>query len=353
MALEREIVATGLNFPVGLATPPGDSRLFVVEKAGRVQLIKDGNLVQRPFLDLTEQVGSTGNEQGLLAVVFHPDYAANGRLFVHYTDLSGNTVVSEFQVSTDPDVADPTSEKITLQVKHRPANHNGGQIAFGPEGYLYIALGDGGGSGDPFGNGQNPHTLLGKILRIDVDSAEPYGIPPDNPFVGTGQGLGEIWVYGLRNPWRFSFDRETGDLWIGDVGQESFEEIDLGVPGGNYGWSVLEGNHCYLQDDCDQSGFVAPVLEYSHNVGQAVIGGYVYRGMALPGWQGTYFYADFISGVVRSFRYVNGVVTDQMDHTRALGGLSITSFGEDAQGELYLVTVSGTRAGSVYRIVAH
>ncbi|MCX8072877.1 MAG: PQQ-dependent sugar dehydrogenase [Candidatus Binatia bacterium] len=357
-AIRAERIASGLSRPLLLTAPPRDvSRLFIVEKTGRIRILKWGALLPTPFLDISALV-SSGSEQGLLGLAFHPQYADNGRFFINYTDTAGNTVVAEYRVSSNPDIADPTPVQVILQVSQPYANHNGGHLAFGPDGYLYIGLGDGGSAGDPQGNGQNPATLLGKMLRIDVDHAAPYAVPPTNPFVGAGPPLDEIWALGLRNPWRYSFDRITGDLYIADVGQNRFEEINFqpaSSPGGeNYGWNIVEGNaHCFPSGStCDQTGLTQPIHEYDHSQGCSVTGGYVYRGCKMPDLRGRYFYADFCTAFVRSFRVVSGVATDHQDHTAELesSGVSIdqvASFGEDARGELYIADLGG----EVFKIV--
>lgn len=357
-AMRAERVVSGLAQPLFVTSPPRDvSRLFIVEKGGRIRILKWGALLGTPFLDISSLV-SGGSEQGLLGLAFHPRYAENGYFFVNYTDSAGRTVVARYRVSANPDVADPSSATVILQVSQPYANHNGGHLAFGPDGYLYIGLGDGGSAGDPQGNAQNPAVLLGKMLRIDVDAASPYGIPPSNPFAGAGPPLDEIWALGLRNPWRYSFDRINGDLYIADVGQNRFEEINFqaaGFAGGaNYGWNVVEGNgHCYPSgSSCDPSPYVNPVHEYDHSQGCSVTGGYVYRGCKMPDLHGTYFYGDFCSGFVRTFRVVGGVATDHQDRTAELesSGVSIdsiSSFGEDARGELYIVDFGG----EIFRIV--
>jgi glucose/arabinose dehydrogenase len=343
VALEE--VAEGLAFPLYLTTPPGDPRLFVVEKGGAIRIIKDGALLTTPFLDIHAQV-STGSEQGLLGLAFDPAYATNGRFIVHYTDAAGDTRLSAFEVSGDPDRADSTSERVLLAVDQPFANHNGGQIAFGPDGFLYLGLGDGGSGGDPNGTGQRLDDLLGSILRLAL-SPTGYTVPPDNPFVGVTGARGEIWSYGLRNPWRFSFDRLTGDLYIGDVGESRLEEIDVapasagGGRGVNYGWNVMEGLSCYAAPGCDTTGLALPVVQYGHNEGCSVTGGYVYRGAAIPPLQGVYFYADYCSGFVRSFRLVNGAAAEQADWPTLRPGSSIPSFGEDAAGELYVLSADG------------
>jgi glucose/arabinose dehydrogenase len=347
-----ELVVSGLASPVFLTAAPGDAeRLFVVERGGRVVIIRNGAVLASPFLDIQDLVTS-GGERGLLSMAFHPDFSQNGEFFVDYTDVNSDTRVARYQVSADPDVADPASGEVILTVAQPYSNHNGGQLAFGPDGMLYIGLGDGGSAGDPLGNGQDPTTLLGAILRIDVDGGAPYVIPADNPFVSDGEARDEIWTYGLRNPWRFSFDRQTGDLYIGDVGQSAWEEVDVqpAASGGgeNYGWNIMEGTHCYDATSCDQAGLDLPVLEYSHSEGCSITGGYVYRGSSLPILTGHYLYADYCSGWIRSFRYVGGEAVDLRDWSSALApGTGISSFGQDALGELYVMTLSG----DVFRIV--
>ena len=337
-------VAVGLAFPLYLTSPPDDDRLFIVEKGGAIRLVKGGVLVATPFLVLAGRV-STGSEQGLLGLAFPPDYASSGRFVVHYTDLAGDTRVSFFRVSGDPDRADASSEAVLLAVDQPFGNHNGGQITFGPDGFLYIGLGDGGSAGDPDGRGQRLDDLLGSILRIDVSGGAPYSVPLDNPFIGTAGARPEIWSYGLRNPWRFSFDRATGDLYIGDVGQQRFEEVDYSPAaagagrGLNYGWNRMEGEHCYPSAPCDRTGLTLPVLEYAHASGCSVTGGYTYRGRAIPALQGQYLYADFCRGWVRSFRA--GDPSEQHEWPTLEPGSSIPSFGEDAVGELYVLTVDG------------
>jgi glucose/arabinose dehydrogenase len=328
----QQLVA-GLQRPVDLQAD-GSGRLFVIEKVGRIRIIENNQLLQAPFLDISDRVGSRGNEQGLLGLVFHPQYKENGRFFVNYTDNNGNTVIARFQVSSDPNVADPSSEVKILGVDQPFANHNGGVLAFGPDGYLYAGLGDGGSAGDPLGNGQNIKVLLGKILRLDVDSAEPYAVPSDNPFGN------EIWAYGLRNPWRISFDKSTGDLYIGDVGQDQWEEIDFlpaGSPGGaNFGWSIREGAHDYKGGNAQ--GLIDPVAEYSHPEGGcSVTGGYVYRG-SLPEWNGVYLYADYCTGMIWGLIHSDSGWQHQLLFDL---DVTITSFGQDTSGEIYLVSDNG------------
>jgi glucose/arabinose dehydrogenase len=347
-ALRR--IVSGLERPVYL-THAGDTtgRLFVVEQSGRIRILQNGALLADPFLDLTDLVNDSGNEQGLLGLAFHPDYAANGLFFVNYTDANGDTAVVRYSVSADPNRADPASAKMILQVAQPFPNHNGGDLAFGPDGYLYIGLGDGGSAGDPQGNGQNLKALLGKLLRIDVNPGDPYGIPPDNPFVGHPEARPEIWAYGLRNPWRYSFDRATGDLYIADVGQNAYEEIDYqpaGSQGGeNYGWNFMEGAHPFKGQA--PAGLTAPVAEYSHQVGGcSVTGGYVYRGPSLPALNGVYLYGDYCSGQVWAL-YRSGSSWENVALLNAF--FTISSFGEDANGEVYVLDHGG---GAVYQWVA-
>jgi len=340
------LVTDALTLPVHVTAPPADpDRLFIVEQAGRVRILNAAGLLPSPFLDISGRVSCCG-ERGLLSMAFDPLYAVNGRFYVAYTDLAGDTRVARFRVGTEPNVADPASEELVLSVAQPYSNHNGGLIAFGPDGYLYIALGDGGSGGDPAGNGQNRSTLLGSLLRISVGESAGYTVPPDNPFVGHPSFRPEIWAYGLRNPWRFSFDRVAGDLYIADVGQARLEEVNvepLASTGGvNYGWNTMEGTECFSSASCDQSGLTLPVLEYDHGQGCSVIGGHAYRGSDLPAFQGSYFYSDYCSGWIRSFRYQDGEAVDRRDWSGVLDpGGSVTSIGEDAREELYVVTESG------------
>jgi glucose/arabinose dehydrogenase len=338
--LEFVPVLEGLERPVVLTTAPGDGRLVLVEKTGRILVFAEGETRGTTMLDMRSDV-SKGGEQGLLGLAFHPAYAQNGRFFVNYTDKRGDTKVLEF--SARDGVADPASARLILAIDQPFPNHNGGWIGFGPDGFLYIGMGDGGSRGDPNGNGQNKDVLLGKILRIDVDSAEPYGIPSSNPFA-QGGGAPEVFLLGLRNPWRNAFD--GNDLYIADVGQGSREEIDvvsLADAGANLGWNTMEGRECYPPGSvCVQGGFVMPVHDYGHDLGCSVTGGFVYRGTALPSLAGRYFFADYCSGAVESFRYANGEVTGHVSFADSLGSLgNITSFGNDAAGELYVLTDDG------------
>jgi glucose/arabinose dehydrogenase len=352
-ALALKTVASGFVSPLDLRAAPGDkTRLFVVERGGRVRIVRNGQILPAPFLDVSGRI-SAGGERGLLGLAFHPRYSENGRFFVNYTDPNGDTHISEFRVSPgDPDAADGASERVLLTVDQPFANHNGGSLAFGSDGMLYAGLGDGGSGGDPLGNGQNLATRLGKLLRLDVDGTSLA--PPDNPFVGRSGAAPEIWAYGLRNPWRFSFDAATGDLYIGDVGQDLYEEIDVEASprrgGEDYGWNVMEGTHCYNAGSCSTAGLTMPVLEYGHDAGCSVTGGVVYRGCRMPGYAGTYFYGDYCSAFVRSFRLQNGAASEARDWSNALGsGLSsISSFGVDAEGEVYILDLN---RGTVNKIV--
>lgn len=351
--LSAQRVATGLASPVDLQSITGDSRLFVVEQPGRIRLVRGGALLPTPLLDITNRVGA-GGERGLLGLAFHPAAAQNGRLFVNYTDRGGDTRLAEFRMTPGADTADAGSERVLLALAQPFANHNGGALAFGRDGFLYVALGDGGSGGDPQGHGQNLGSLLGKILRLDVDGATPYAVPAANPFVGRAGARPEIWAFGLRNPWRISIDRASGDLWIGDVGQGSREEVDVGFAtqggGQNYGWNTTEGTLCFNPaQGCSTAGITMPVLEYTTRTeGCAITGGHVYRGCRMPALAGHYFYADFCSGFVRSLRLENGVAVDRRDWTTQLRGISApTSFGVDAEGELYVVD----QDGEIYKLV--
>ena len=352
VSLER--IARGLERPVSLAhAGDGSGRLFIVQQGGEV-LVHDGReVLPKPFLDLSELVSCCG-ERGLLDIAFHPDYAQSGLLFVHYSDRDDDTVIARYRVSEDPNAADPASAEILLRAEQPYSNHNGGQMDFGPDGYLYISLGDGGSGGDPGNRAQDLGTLLGKMLRIDVNTPSGYAIPPDNPFIEVPGARAEIWALGLRNAWRFSFDRKTGDLFIADVGQNRREEISFqpaGSPGGeNYGWRLMEGSGCYEpRTGCDDGSFVLPILEVEHGDGDcSITGGYRYRGARTPEAVGLYFYGDYCSGRIWAGAEGEGgawSATEVLD-TRH----DISSFGEDEAGELYIAD-HGWRGGAVYRLV--
>ncbi|HEY3131945.1 MAG TPA: PQQ-dependent sugar dehydrogenase [Acidobacteriota bacterium] len=357
-AVRLETVISGLTEPT-FVTHAGDGsgRLFVLEQRGRIRIYKAGQLLTTPFLDISALV-TYGGERGLLGLAFHPSYKTNGRFFINYTRTSGGqlrTVIAEYRVSSsNADVADPT-EKLILTFDQPFENHNGGMLAFGPEGYLYIGTGDGGSGGDPQNNGQRLDTLLAKLLRIDIDSASPYAVPRDNPFVGRAGARGEIWAYGLRNPWRFSFDRPAGRLFLADVGQDTVEEVDLVVRGGNYGWRIMEGDICFSPpSNCDQSALVMPIATYRHTVpprGRSVTGGYVYRGPQDSPWKGAYFFGDFVSTQLWSLTENSGGTWTQTEILNT--GLNISSFGEDERGELYVVNLGGVgqATGSVHRML--
>lgn len=333
-------VARGLGRPVALVVAPGDARkrMFVVEQhLGRVRFIENGTIAAKPFLQIKDI--SDGNEQGLLGLAFHPDFARNGKLYVNYTDGEGATRIVEYTVGQGtPDAVDPASRRELIKIDQPYSNHNGGNLVFGPDGKLWTGMGDGGSAGDPKKNGQNGKALLGKMLRFDVSQ----------PTI-----TAERVHLGVRNPWRFSFDAQTGDLYIADVGQNKWENVyavPAGATGKNFGWNVVEGNHCFESDDCDKSGFVPPIADYSHDEGCSITGGFVYRGRALPELAGRYFYADYCTGLLRSLRWTSGVVRDHWDWKAALdreGILAqISSFGVDADGELYIVELTG----SIYKL---
>ena len=346
-------VAQGLREPVHIAVAPdGSGRLYVVEQAGVVRVIERGQLRPEPFLDIRGRVES-GGEKGLLSIAFHPRYRDNGLFFVDYTarDADGlHTRISRFRRAT-AERADPKSETVLLRIGQPYSNHNGGQLAFGPDGYLYIGMGDGGAANDPQGHAQNPGSLLGKLLRIDVDRAEgarPYGVPPDNPFVTKKGFRPEIWALGLRNPWRFSFDTHNGALWLADVGQDQVEEIDIIRKGGNYGWNVMEGNICTptVNPRCNPSGFEPPLHTYRHPQGFSITGGFVYRGTAIPGLCGAYLYADYVSKRLWALRERNGRVVASAELQRVPHAIS--SFGQDEERELYL---ADHRAGKILKMM--
>lgn len=366
-ALQRvtlDLVFDGMRQPTALAAPPGDDRLFVVQRVGVIRILDaDRTMLDPAFLDLTDQVLAGGIEQGMLGLAFHPDFANNGRFFVYFTDKGGRRQLSEFTVSaTDPNVADKDSEKVVFEYEqpegHTDIRHYGGNVTFGPDGYLWVSMGDGADSRD---QGQDPNTPYGTVVRIDVDNGDPYAIPPDNPFANGG-GLGDVWAYGLRNPWRFSIDPVDRMVYIADVGHAEQEEINV-VPlesaGYNFGWSDMEGTRCFHLQDCNPDDYEPPVITISHTASESdpdrpvalsITGGFVYRGQEIPEIAGTYFYSDWVSKWIRGFRFVDGQVVDDRDWTDDLGGEigSITSFGLDGHGEMYAVTYEG----GVYKFTA-
>jgi len=348
--IRLEQLATGIAFPVFAGSIPGDDRVFVLERQGRMMVIDGNGLQSEPFLDLTDRVGSGGIENGLLGLAFHPDYASNGRMFLYYTDPELDSRLSEFSTSgVDAVVGDRSTESILFEVDQEGIRHRAGMLQFGPDGFLWVALGDGGLGDD---TSQDLSTLQGNLLRLDVDSGDPYAIPAANPFLSDATARDEIWAYGLRNPWRYSIDLETRLVYIGDVGQANWEEINVASidnPGLNFGWPNFEATDCYQPSDgCDMTGWEEPTLKYDHEAGCSVTGGYVYRGAALPELVGHYFYADWCTGMIKSFKYVDGQVTDERDWSSMLAGAGqVASFGLDGSGEMLVVDSNGT----IYRIV--
>ncbi|HZX26829.1 MAG TPA: PQQ-dependent sugar dehydrogenase [Telluria sp.] len=353
VALAATVVASGLSSPVFLTAPKGDTRQFIVERGGKIRVLSGGKLLATPFLDLSSKIAQ-GGEGGLLSMAFAPDYASSGNFYVYYVDTGNNIVVERRSVSSDPNVANPGGELRIISIAHpNYSNHFGGLVAFGPDGYLYLATGDGGGSGDPAGNAQNPNSLLGKMLRLDVAAArsgEPYRIPAGNPYAGVSGKRPEIWALGLRNPWRYAFD--GGRLYIADVGQDAREEVDA-VPatqaGVNYGWDITEGTTCYAASSCDKSGLTAPIFEYAHSSASpicSITGGYVYRGQAIPELAGHYFYSDYCAGGLKSFLWDGSAVGASKDWGIDTLG-HVVSFGQDAAGELYILSFNG----NVYKVV--
>lgn len=341
-------ISSGLEKPTDITSAgDGSGRIFVLEQAGRIRILQNGELLPRPYLDISNLVGSDASERGLLGIAFHPNYAENGFFFVNYTDRDGNTRIARFSVSGEAaNLAEPASRVELIRVEQPYGNHNGGSLAFGPDGYLYAGLGDGGSAGDPNDSGQSTNTLLGKILRFDVDGGQPYAIPADNPFAAGG-GEPEIWAYGLRNPWKIAFDRASGDLYIADVGQNQWEEVNfipVGSTGGqNFGWRLMEASQDYSGTLYDASALILPVAEYSHAEGCSVTGGQVYRGQSLPDWQGVYLYGDFCSGNIWGLLQTDtGFVNSLLFKTN----FSITTFGLAEDGEIYL----GDHSGSIYRL---
>jgi hypothetical protein len=350
-SVSLDVVFDGFNKPVGIVSPPGDNRLFVVQRVGVIRILDENyEMLDPAFLAIDDRVLANGIEQGLLGLAFHPDYETNGRFFVYYTKPGGNRQLSEFTVSaTNPNRADPDSERVLFDLPQPEGStdirHYAGQLAFGPDGYLYSAQGDGADSRD---QGQDPNTMYAAISRLDVDSGDPYGIPPENPFVGGG-GAPEVWAYGLRNPWRFSIDPVEGLIYVADVGHADQEEVNV-VPinegGFNFGWSDVEGTRCFHVQDCDLSLYTQPVITYLHgseaDQGCSLTGGFVYRGSEIPELHGTYFYSDWCTQWIKSFKYVDGQVTEEKDWTSEVGAVGqINSFGVRGDGELFVVTDDG------------
>ena len=354
MQVERAFPNLSFERMVGMAYPEdGSEKLFVLLQPGVIVAFANDWSVESAdtFLDIRERVSDRGNEEGLLGLAFDPDFRENGYFYVYYSAANPRrSTLSRFSVHADGGTADAGSERVILEVEQPYSNHNGGQVAFGPDGYLYVGLGDGGSRGDPQGNGQNLSTLLGSIIRIDVsapDEGGSYSIPPDNPFAGVDDAGGEIWAYGIRNPWRFSFDRATGELWMADVGQNRFEEVDIVGRGLNYGWNIMEGSACFRPSrGCDSQGLEMPIAEYGREGGCSVTGGYVYRGNRAPSLYGAYIYGDFCSGKIWALRHDGGRVTEKLELVDSR--LEISSFGEDQDGEIFILSFDG----GIYRLVA-
>jgi len=346
-------VVSGLNRPLYVTNAgDGSNRLFVLEQSGNIWVIEEGEQLEQPFLNVSDlispsAIGSGYSEQGLLGIAFHPDYENNGFFFINYTDQSGDTVVARYSVSlSNPNIADANSAETIFQISQPFGNHNGGHMEFGPDGYLYISLGDGGSANDPLGAGQNPQLLLGSILRLDIDGDLPYSIPEDNPFVGDDAGADEVWAYGLRNVWRFSFDADTGDMYLADVGQNQWEEVNFqpadSTGGENYGWNVWEATHSFAGGTAE--GHVLPFAEYNHSVGCSVTGGYVYRGDAIPELEAVYLFSDYCSGRVWASYRDDSMQWNTNEFLQT--GMQVSSFGTDEANELYLIDYSGV----LYRI---
>jgi glucose/arabinose dehydrogenase len=371
LKIKLQLIAKGFTSPVGMASPKdGSNRIFIIEQSGKIKIIKNGRILPVPFLNISERMEKLNiaySEKGLLGLAFHPAYKTNGRFFVYYSAPFNNknfdhkSVLAEYRVSkANPDVAD-LNEEVILEIPEPESNHNGGCIQFGKDGYLYVGLGDGGGAGDKHGasgNAQNLNSVLGKILRLDVDSKKPYAIPPDNPFIKNNDAKPEIYAFGLRNPWRFSFDRTSGTLYCGDVGQDKWEEVDVIEKGKNYGWRITEGDHCYSPSSgCNTSGLTFPIDEYGHETGISICGGYVYRGTKFPSLDGIYFFGDW-SGKLFYLKQENhhwkrGDVIANENKTNDTGA-KINSMGEDDNGDIYIITqhLMGPKSptGAVYRI---
>lgn len=371
--IKLKLIAKDVASPVSMDSPKdGSGRLFICEQTGKIKIIKNGAVLVKPFLDVSSKLDKINrgySEKGLLGLAFHPNYKSNGRFFIYYSAPTANStfnhksVIAEYMVSPDANVAGAEG-RILMEIEQPESNHNGGQLAFGPDGFLYIGVGDGGGAGDDhgkYGNGQELNTLLGKILRIDVNGKVPYDIPADNPFAKAADAKPEIYAYGLRNPWRFSFDRKTGKLFCGDVGQDKWEEIDIIHKGKNYGWRIMEGNHCFKPStNCNPAGLEIPVAEYSHSEGISVTGGYVYNGSAIPALQGKYVFADwngkmfYLDETGGKYKLQKLMIADKKNND---AGSNINSFGEGENGELYILTqrssVTLLSNGSVYQLQAN
>ena len=373
--LSSKLIADGFKKPIFVTSHPEDaSLLYVVEQGGRIKIINNGKAAVAPFLDIDKRVvnpNRPGDERGLLGFAFHPNHAKNGKFYVNYMNNDGYTVVSEFSVKSKKK-ADHTSERILFDLEQPYRNHNGGHMEFGPDGYLYISIGDGGKAGDPLNAGQDLNTLFGKVIRIDVNT-HPYGIPESNPYYGQKDKRGEVWAWGFRNVWRFSFDRKTGDIYYGDVGQNKWEEVNYepaGSPGGvNYGWRLMEASHCYNpKNNCLKDGLTMPIVEYPNDAnymvilgggsqedaeGCSVTGGYVYRGKEIKGLQGYYLFGDYCSGNIWTFKVLNGKAVEFENRTEEINLANgefttyISSFGEDANGELYIVEYNG----GIYKLI--
>src|SRR5215831_306105 len=341
-------VANGISAPTDIQhAGDGSGRLFLVQQNGLIRILKNGSVLPTPFLDIRSKTHADG-ERGLLGLAFPPGYSQSRRFYLNYTDLNGDTIIAQYQTTANPDVADAASEVVLTKILQPFPNHNGGQVRFGPDGYLYIGMGDGGSGGDPMGNGQNVGALLGKLLRVDPESSPgQLRVPPDNPFVNRAGARPEVWAYGLRNPWRFTFDRATRDLWIADVGQDTYEEVNFTPAsshgGENYGWNLMEGMHCF-KSGCQTTGLVLPVAEYTHADGCSVSGGFVYRGNLSPGLRGIYLYGDYCSGRIWGIERQGSTFNNRLLLSTAFG---ITTFGEDEAGEMYLADAS---KGTIYRI---
>ncbi|MBD3669768.1 MAG: PQQ-dependent sugar dehydrogenase [Gammaproteobacteria bacterium] len=337
---KRVLASRSFERPIAMVQPPGEASWYVIEKAGLIWRQSGDEFTL--FADLTKRIESRPNEAGLLGIAFHPDYQDNGLLFLSYTVQSNplRSVLARFQSENGRLVEGSAHTLLTVEQPY--GNHNSGQLAFGPDGYLYFSLGDGGSAGDPADNGQNPNTLLGSLLRLDVDKGESYAIPKDNPF-HSGGGAPEIYAYGLRNPWGWGFDRDNGQLWLADVGQDAWEEVNIIRAGGNYGWNLREGSHCYARPDCSSKGVVDPVLEYSHEEGCSITGGYVYRGQTIPELQGHYLFSDFCTGQVWAYD-----VKSETRHALARLSINPSSFAQDHDGELYITDIS---SGHIYKLL--